>query len=540
MNTPSPTLRPLTGNQLVDALTNGTYWVLDGTRTLTWALADYLSFQWSSIQSNPSNIAQAYAAFGQFIDVRFEYQGRFTHTSLATADLVASLDGSWLFFSNSSSAALGYFPNSQLSQSYVPSLIAGRYPSAPGDIWLNMNVAGSLSLSPGAGGFTVFMHEIGHTLGLKHPHDSGGTGRPTFVDIGLSIADRDWFTIMSYDESYPLSTLLWHPVTPMIGDVIALQYIYGVNLRTNAGDTTHTLGNNNMFQTLFDASGNDTLDFSTSSQAWDISLEISAAGSKHPYVIGLALPIQNLAVPTSLYWLYGTFERVVGSAQSDSIVGSAGSDTLLGLGGSDYIASGAGNDVIYGGAGNDTVDGGSGIDIAVLSGLSANYRMQRVSATSFTLVDTRGTDGTDTLTSIERLSFSGSMVALDMAANDSGGMAALLLGAVLGSQSLYAKKALLGSVINLFDAGLTFTELSGAVMRLDIWETLAGSNSNTDIATYLMRTVTGAAPGAAVLSAAVTSLEESRGDYLWHLAASTSNQFQINLTGLSQFGLEYY
>ena len=153
-----------------------------------------------------------------------------------------------------------------------------------------------------------------------------------------------------------------------------------------------------------------------------------------------------------------------------------------------------------------------------------------------------------TVNSIERVAFNDGMsVALDMGVSQPGGRAALLVGAVLGGAALAAKKPLVGTVIALFDQGLSLQELSGAVMRLDIWGLLAnGGNagaSNTQIANYLLTTITKSAPSAALLAAAVTALDTqtdaAQGNLLASLAESAQNQVQVGLVGLVHTGIDY-
>ena len=119
-----------------------------------------------------------------------------------------------------------------------------------------------------------------------------------------------------------------------------------------------------------------------------------------------------------------------------------------------------------------------------------------------------------------------------------------MIGAVLGRAALSAKPELVGDVIDLFDQGYSLQTLAGAVMRLPIWGDLANpghaSASTSQIASYLLTTVNGQAPDAATLAGAVTALNnDPQGDYLWHLAASSANQLQVGLTGLTQDGLVY-
>jgi hypothetical protein len=88
--------------------------------------------------------------------------------------------------------------------------------------------------------------------------------------------------------------------------------------------------------------------------------------------------------------------------------------------------------------------------------------------------------------------------------------------------------------------------LSGAVMRLPIWDILTGkaTPTSTDIATYLLTNVNGVAPDATTLAAAVASLNTetdfaTQGNFQWHLAESTANQTHIGLVGLASTGLAY-
>jgi hypothetical protein len=183
----------------------------------------------------------------------------------------------------------------------------------------------------------------------------------------------------------------------MLGDVIALQAIYGANLATNAGDTIFTLGNNSMFQTLFDPSGLDLLDFSTSSQAWSVSLELYEPGSVAAYGIGLAEPLQGLEVPTSLYWLYGSFESVMGSHQADQISGSSQGNTIAGGGGDDLIA------------------GGGGFDWALYAGTLNRFTITQ-SGQNYIVTDRTGAEGSDIITGMEALYFADKSISLGVKA----------------------------------------------------------------------------------------------------------------------------
>jgi hypothetical protein len=103
------------------------------------------------------------------------------------------------------------------------------------------------------------------------------------------------------------------------------------------------------------------------------------------------------------------------TANADTLTGATGDDTIFGLGGDDRISGLAGNDKFTGGAGNDTIDGGAGIDHALYTGDASSYRIVHNSDSSIVVADIRAgaPDGTDTLVNVERIDFTGSVLALD-------------------------------------------------------------------------------------------------------------------------------
>ena len=235
----------------------------------------------------------------------------------------------------------------------------------------------------------------------------------------------------------------------------------------------------------------------------------------------------------------------LGVASPENFSGVVGK--LQATGGTPTISGTADNDTLLSRQGNDIIDGGAGIDTVVHSGIRSSYTLVK-NANGFTLSDTVGADGIDTMSSVERLKFSDGGIGLDVGATQSAGETALLLGAVLPGKLVFdaGKQALVGAVMALFDQGFTLQQLSGAVMRLPIWDILTGkvAPSNTDIATYLLTNVNGAAPDVTTLANAVASLNtetdfDSQGNVLWHLAESSANQLHIGLVGLAATGLAY-
>ncbi len=87
--------------------------------------------------------------------------------------------------------------------------------------------------------------------------------------------------------------------------------------------------------------------------------------------------------------------------------GGSGNDTFFGN---------SDNDTFIGGPGNDTITGGTGTNTSVYSGASKNYvaTLTAGSATA-TVQDKVGTDGTDTLTSIQNAQFTDQTILLSQA-----------------------------------------------------------------------------------------------------------------------------
>jgi uncharacterized delta-60 repeat protein len=252
----------------------------------------------------------------------------------------------------------------------------------------------------------------------------------------------------------------------------------------------------------------------------------------------------------SASWINGSdvlisIENVFGSSYNDTLTGNAANNYMVGASGNDSMYGMSGNDTLSGDAGNDLLDGGSGTDTAQYSYMASEYTITKL-VNGYSVTAKTGTDGTDTLINIERIKFSNSTLPLDVSANQPTGGAVLLLGAVLPGTLVFAadKQALRSTAIDLFDQGYSLQTLAGAIMRLPIWDVLTGkaTPSNTDIATYLLTNVNGAAPSPTTLASAVTALNTetdfaSQGHFLAQLAESSANQARVDLVGLATNGL---
>jgi serralysin len=107
----------------------------------------------------------------------------------------------------------------------------------------------------GKHGYVALVHEIGHTLGLKHPFDSTPNLPAT--------EDNDSFTVMTY--TWPYSS---EPGTPMTYDLMALQYLYSAKTNRTGNDsyafTSRGLDQYNLGSTLYI-----NTPYSTRQTVWD-------------------------------------------------------------------------------------------------------------------------------------------------------------------------------------------------------------------------------------------------------------------------------
>ena len=222
-----------------------------------------------------------------------------------------------------------------LAWAYPPDAIQFGLQKA-GDVWFSVEPPENYDVEPG-GSFTFFgtmVHELGHALGLKHPHDgTNGTG-----DRLTAPFDSAAWTAMSYVATAT------DPITYMMYDIMALRDKYGMpSLPVNNDDTFYMYeANDATFRAIYDSGGRDGFNF----QNFTFDAVIDIRQGQYSSVGG---------EDNNVYLTYGSeIETARGGLGDDVVIGNYLDNILWGNEGKDRLIGGHGFDVLRGGAQSDT------------------------------------------------------------------------------------------------------------------------------------------------------------------------------------------
>jgi len=261
---------------------------------------------------------------------------------------------------------------------------------------------------PGGDGWYTIIHELGHGLGLAHPHDGGSGDNPTkfpgvinSTDIGTYGLNQGIWTIMSYNSDWntePTTSLAFGaPITPMALDIAALQKIYGANTTFNTGSNNYSLPKSNTFFTgwvcIWDAGGDDLITNSDSIN--DCVINLNQA------------PLTGTNAGGYVSWIPGIKGgfTIANGVIVENAIGGLGNDIIIGNEVSNSLSGGSGNDQLYGYGGNDSINGGDGSDTVYFSGKYSDYLIVK-SGASYSISAKSGIEGTDSIVNCEFFCFS--------------------------------------------------------------------------------------------------------------------------------------
>ena len=254
------------------------------------------------------------------------------------------------------------------NQGNVSSGYATGSNSKMGTVNLFLNNSGSSTaanadLTQGGYGWETLIHEIGHTLGLKHPGNYNAGGGGAVGPYLTANVDNRRNTVMSYNN--PGDSFNWkqagstysgtaiNPLTYMPLDITALQFLYGV-----AGDQVPLAA----YQTTsFTPSwmGVQTLEGQ--------SLNLNLSGLSSANIVDLrpnAFSSVNILPATLNAGIGGTNKQTFFNFNNVGLSSRASVTTVTG---------GSGNDVVFAGFSSAVIDAGSGNDKLYLNGKESDW-----------------------------------------------------------------------------------------------------------------------------------------------------------------------
>jgi hypothetical protein len=194
-----------------------------------------------------------------------------------------------------------------------------------GDVWLNNDVASNAVQIPGDYGYMTLLQQIGYAVGLKHSFAT---------DLGptLPTAENNRRYTVTSPVADPLAAI--EPLTPMLYDIAALQYLYGANHSTRSGNTSYSwIPNVRTVETIWDGGGSHDA-FDASNQSGEVTIDLRPGAFS-----SIGLYRDNVAIA------FGTqIEHANGGTASDTLRGNDAANRLNGGVGADSLTGGAGSD----------------------------------------------------------------------------------------------------------------------------------------------------------------------------------------------------
>ncbi|WP_448204617.1 M12 family metallo-peptidase [Azospirillum sp. sgz302134] len=340
----------------------------------------------------PSNGTRYTLTYGWVQNPGSRYAPGFRPLNNAEKDLARQAMTAWSSVSN-----ISFVESANPDNANLQFLMCQLYPSGTaGKSNYPLTSGSTIYIDPDYTSLSVFVHEIGHALGLKHPGNYdviSGSGTPPYLPTS---EDNRTNTVMSYHGTWPGALGTY--------DLAAIQYLYGPNPNARSSDDVYLLTPGGASQYIWDGGGTDTI-LATGSTPVNIDLREGGWGwigapqssvlSTNQFFIGYGTQIENASGGSGA-------DVLAGSPLANRLDGGDGGDTLMGGGGNDTLLGGNGDDDLVGDAGDDTLDGGAGDDRAIFNYDSTRASVQEEGSSSLLVI---GPDGVDRLQNIETLVF---------------------------------------------------------------------------------------------------------------------------------------
>ena len=344
-------------NQFINGVLWGTKWTNlpnnEFTYTINWGNSTKNSITENGVilefieptTATRNSVNQCMNDLAEFINVKVRYVEEVNNAIL-----------SFNFIPSSKISYLGYAipPNPDYNDNNID-----QYDNTPGNIFIGYNT--SMNFQKGSYNYITIVHELGHAIGLAHPHDNGGSSvifdgvTFPFGDFGTYNGNLQPLTIMTYNDinsPYVPNTASTTGFLATFGpiDIVALQFLYGKNENFNSGNNIYRFPNSitqKFWETIWDTGGVNTIDASSTNVNNVIHLNDATINDN-----------TNLAGTSLSYNVFGGLTIAKGTKIQNVITGTK-NDIVTG--------NELNNRITVKEGGVDTIDGKSGYDTVIIN-----------------------------------------------------------------------------------------------------------------------------------------------------------------------------